>query len=221
MVRRALLSVFWMLFAVSVVTSLAASGRLWGAACPAGLAFLGGYIIWYHLRYIPRLREASLGAGYRLLVPVPVNSVMARLLLPFSGLKLETGRIRRAFELHVVAGKGLGLAEFTRLLASDLASLAAALEPGTLILWETRAPVPSFFRRYIREKEAGGEAAWKKCGRKAPHRGALVWAGKDREYFFGRCAFEQENGDNHIFHLGPFVHGAGDHGGQREVQAGE
>ncbi|MBE3582062.1 MAG: hypothetical protein IMW96_10610 [Thermoanaerobacteraceae bacterium] len=189
MVRWGLLFIFWALFAVSVVTSLAAGGRVWGAACPAGLAFLGGYIFWYHLRYIPRLREASLGAGYRLLVPVPVNPVMARLLLPFSGLKLETGEVRRAFELHVVAEKGLGLAGFTRLLASDLAYLAAALEPGTLILWETRAPVPSFFRRYIREKEAGGEAAWKKGRWKAPHRGALVWLRKDRAYFLREVRF--------------------------------
>jgi hypothetical protein len=182
MVRRGLLFIFWALFVVSVVTNLVAGGRMWGVACPAGLALLGGYIFWYHCRYIPRLREASLGAGYRLLVPVPVNPVLARLLLFFSGLMLEAGKTRRAFELHVVAGKGLGLAGFTRLLASDLASLAVALEPGTLILWETRVPVPSPLRRYIREKEAAGEAVWKKGRRKVPHRGALVWGREDSGY---------------------------------------
>lgn len=182
MVRRGLLFIFWALFLVSVVTNLAAGGRILGAACSVGLAFLGGYIFWYHCRYIPRLREASLKGSYRLLVPVPVNPAVARLLLLFSRLKLETGKVRRAFELHVVAGKGLGLAGFTRLLASDLASLAAALEPGTLILWETRVPVPSPLRRYIREKEAAGEAVWKKGRRKVPHRGALVWGREDSGY---------------------------------------
>lgn len=179
MVRRFLLYAFWMLFPVSVVTSLAAGGRVWGDACPAGLAFLGGYIFWYHCRYIPRVREAGRKAGYRLLVPVPVNLVMARLLLFFFGMKLEAGKARRAFELHVVAAGEYSLAGFTRLLASDLASLAAALEPETLILWETRAPVPSLFRRYIREKKIAGEAVWKKGRQGSPRRGALVWTVED------------------------------------------
>ncbi|WP_406676449.1 hypothetical protein [Moorella sp. ACPs] len=222
---RFLLSVFYLLFGAAAGVSLkgAVQYRPFIAVCFAGMLLCAGYLFWYHLAHIPRWREASREAGFRLLVLVPISSLLARAVLFFSGAKLKPGKNRRAFELHIAASRKYRLAEFTGLLASDLSLLAGGLEPGTLIIWETRAPVPSAFRRYIRQKQRLGEAVWEKGGwgpvrRFAAfpvRRGALVWTGEDREYFFGRCAFEQENRDNHFFPSGPPVHGVGHHGGQR------
>ncbi|MGB9846495.1 MAG: hypothetical protein ACPLRH_03205, partial [Desulfotomaculales bacterium] len=150
--RRALLSAFCLLFAIAVGASVkgAAQCRSLIIACHAGMLMCAAYLFWYHLAYIPHWREAGRAAGFHLLVMVPLSPLLARAVLFFSGAKLKPARIRRAFELHIAAPQKYGLAQFSHLLASDLALLAGSLEPGTLILWETRAPVPSTFRRYIR-----------------------------------------------------------------------
>ncbi|QGP93377.1 hypothetical protein MGLY_27850 [Neomoorella glycerini] len=228
---RFLFSVFCLLFGAAVGVSLkgAVQYRPFIAVCFAGMLLCAGYLFWYHLAHIPRWREASREAGFRLLVLVPISSLLAWAVLFFSGAKLKTRKIRRAFELHIADRRKHRLAEFTGLLASDLSLLAGGLEPGTLIIWETRAPVPSAFRRYIRRKQAAGEAVWEKGGwgparrfaARLARRGALVWTGRDQEYFFGRCSFEQESRDNHIFSPGVAVHGAGHHRGQCQVQAGK
>lgn len=185
--RRFFLSAFCLLFAVSVVLFIGGAGKYRPllVLCCIATQLLTAYLFWYHLAYIPRWREASRGAGLNLLVLVPVNPFLARAVLLSSGARLCPGRIRRAFELHIDAPRKYGLAEFARLLASDLYCVAEGLEPGTLVLWETAAPVPAAFRRYVRWKQAAGEAVWERGGWGLVHRyaarsvrhGALVWLG--------------------------------------------
>lgn len=229
--RRFFLSAFCLLFAASVVLFVkgAEKYRPLLVLCCVATQLLVAYLFWYHLAHIPRWREASRGAGLNLLVLVPVNPLLARAALLSSGVRLRPGKVRRAFELHIDAARKYGLAEFARLLASDLNSVAEGLEPGTLILWETAAPVPSAFRRYVRRKQAAGEAVWQRGGwgpvrwfsSRSVRRGALIWYGKGRENFFGGWSFEQEDGDNHIFSSGAAFYGASHHGGECEVQAGQ
>ncbi|MBE3582132.1 MAG: hypothetical protein IMW96_10975 [Thermoanaerobacteraceae bacterium] len=226
--RRFFFSVFWLLFAAVLLSFAAGAGKYRPLllACGAGSLLMAAYLFWYHLVHIPRWKKTSREVGLNLLVLVPVHPFLARAVLLLSGAGLRPKKIRRAFELHIAAARKYGLAEFARLLASDLSLVAGSLEPGTLILWETRAPIPSAFRGYIRRKQEVREAVWEKGGwglvrrfaGRSARRGALVWTGRDR---FGRCAFEQENGDNHFFSSRSAVHGISHHGGQRQVQTGE
>ncbi|MGI9951352.1 hypothetical protein V3F56_03235 [Moorellaceae bacterium AZ2] len=227
---RFIFSVLCLLLAVSLAFFIWGAGKYRPllVTCCLAVQLLVVYLFWYHLVHIPRWREAARGAGFNLLVLVPVNPLLARLMLLFSRTRLRPGKVRRAFELHIDAPRKYKLAEFARLLASDLSFVAGVLEPSTLLLWETAAPVPSLFRRYLRHKQELREAVWERGGwgsllRPADplvRRGALVWLGREREHFFGRCAFEQENRDNHIFRSSPTVYGIDYHGGECQIQGG-
>lgn len=121
------------------------------------------------LLYIPYLswaRKWSRNLGLKHVVLLPITCRQAELLILLAGEKIK-GKARRAFEVHVESPK-LGLPEFLKVLSEDLALVREKL-PGSLFIWETSAPIPSFVRSLVKEKRKKGEAFWIKGRWVVPH----------------------------------------------------
>lgn len=130
------------------------------------VAFATGIVALLYIPYLSRARKWSRNLGLQHVVLLPIPCRQAEILNLLAGEKIK-GQAKRAFEVHVESPK-LGLPEFLKVLSEDLALVKEKL-PGSLFIWETSAPIPSFVRLLIKEKRKRGEAFWKKGRWAVPH----------------------------------------------------
>jgi hypothetical protein len=121
--------------------------------------FTGVLSLWYY-PYEFLSRKKSRKNGLYHVVLLRLWPWWAKFLIQMSGGRIEA-RIIKAYEVHVITPKGIGLGDFLKALDRDL-KLAEREYPGTLFMWETTAPLPSHIRTLIRTKTEKGQAFWKK-----------------------------------------------------------
>lgn len=141
--------------------------RDYAAGPAAALVACAALFWWHHLAYLPGARCKSRKLGLRHVVLLPVPVWWATFLIRISDGRVKAAGVKRAFEVHVEAPRGLTASGFCRLLERDL-DLANRLFPGCLFLWETSAPLPATFRALVRREAAAGRAFWKRGGWRVP-----------------------------------------------------
>jgi hypothetical protein len=121
-------------------------------------------IMYYYTRYLPGAIKRSRNMGLSMIVLLPLNALLARLLLQLDGERLS---FRGAYEVHIKKGKKPALGDYLKLFTSDLEIVRRAC-PGSVFIWETSAPLPLFVRRLVRQGSADGSAFLKNGGWPVP-----------------------------------------------------
>ncbi|OPY63681.1 MAG: hypothetical protein A4E56_00404 [Pelotomaculum sp. PtaU1.Bin065] len=118
----------------------------------AGVISLGYYPYELHARIKSRK------GGFKHVVLLEMWPWWAKWLIRNSGCKVNKN-ISKSFEVHILTPKGIEMTEFIRYLDRDL-KLAEKKYPNAIFLWETTAPLPSYFRTQVRKKSKTGEGFW-------------------------------------------------------------
>jgi hypothetical protein len=111
-------------------------------------------IMYYYTRYLPGAIKRSRNMGLSMIVLLPLNALLARLLLQLDGERLS---FRGAYEVHIKKGEKHALGDYLKLFTSDL-EIVRKTCPGSVFLWESSAPLPLFVRRLIGKGSIDGSA---------------------------------------------------------------
>lgn len=103
-------------------------------------------------------RQAKeLGLHLLVLLPVPVWWANKITLNKVNG----NPRPRRAYEIHLVDNSKRYLWDNQKIIRDDLNRLADLTQlEGCLLFWETHVPIPSMFRKLVRDQIVKGRAVW-------------------------------------------------------------
>jgi hypothetical protein len=142
----------WLFFTL-IIACLAINGLARTVIFTVDLMVATG-ILYYYTRYLPGAIKRSRNMGLTMVALLPLNTLLARLLLKLDG---ERMRFRGAYEVHIKKGERHVLGAYLKLLASDLQIVRKSC-PGSVLIWETPAPLPLFVRRLIRQGSADGSA---------------------------------------------------------------
>ncbi len=112
-------------------------------------------ILYYYTRYLPGATKRSRNMGLNMIVLLPLNALLARLLLQLDGARMS---FRGAYEVHIKKGEKHTLDDYLKLFTSDL-EIVRRTFPGSVFMWETSAPLPLLVRRLVRH--------WRSCRRKS------------------------------------------------------
>ena len=121
-------------------------------------------ILYYYTWYLPGAIKRSRNMGLSMIVLIPLNALLARLLLQLDGERMS---FRGAYEVHIKNGEKYALGDYLKLFTSDLETARRTL-PGSVFIWETSAPLPLFVRRLVRQGSADGSAFLKNGGWPVP-----------------------------------------------------
>lgn len=115
-------------------------------------------VAWFHLYTTRQAKKQSRKMGLGVVVLLPLYYPWAKLLIRLAGADIKVIKSVKCYEVHIVDAPK-DVKRFLALLNKDLELMKRTLDG--LFLWETPAPVPSNFRKMIKEHQKLGLAFWR------------------------------------------------------------
>ncbi|MEG6617496.1 hypothetical protein V6C27_13870 [Peptococcaceae bacterium 1198_IL3148] len=123
-------------------------------------------ILWFYLVEVPNSKKISQDLELDFIILMPVNVSWVKLFTR----KFTKYPIKKAYEIHLKTNVHQNLSTYFENLDDDLLKILNNVNmQDTLVIWETPSPVPSRFRKLIKEKRLLNQAIYEKGGWGIPY----------------------------------------------------